>query len=306
MNEKRNCKIIQDLLPNYIENLTNEETNNYIEEHLKECTQCKMILENMQKDLKVDNMKKEKGKVKYLKKYHNKLKTLRIILLIILIIFLANTIRKMMIISSLDYKAQNYENSNNYHLTRYSYNKSGYGKSELYRLGDKQKLVTTRLEETGNTFMQIYINEPIENYNKEITDGKDYSSHIYIEKDGIKNVQLNAKVSVGEETIENQMHTHNICHLFLAAITSTVKSKNYDGKPCYLVSNYKTLSMLSSEEVYIDKETGLVRGRILVLDGIDTTVHYTIEQEYEFDTVTELDFVEPNRNDYEEIFELPK
>ena len=106
MKEKRNCKIIQDLLPNYIENLTNEETNSYVEEHLKECTQCKIILENMQKDLKVDNMEKEKGKVKYLKKYQNKLKTLRIILLIILIIFLANTIRKMIIISSLDYKAQ--------------------------------------------------------------------------------------------------------------------------------------------------------------------------------------------------------
>ena len=37
MKEKRDCKIIQDLLPNYIEKLTNEETNNFIEEHLKEC-----------------------------------------------------------------------------------------------------------------------------------------------------------------------------------------------------------------------------------------------------------------------------
>ena len=27
MKEKRDCKIVQDLLPNYIENLTNEETN---------------------------------------------------------------------------------------------------------------------------------------------------------------------------------------------------------------------------------------------------------------------------------------
>ena len=37
MKEKRDCKIVQDLLPNYIENLTNEETNHFIEEHLKEC-----------------------------------------------------------------------------------------------------------------------------------------------------------------------------------------------------------------------------------------------------------------------------
>ena len=37
MKEKKDCKIVQDLLPNYIEKLTNEETNNYIEDHLKEC-----------------------------------------------------------------------------------------------------------------------------------------------------------------------------------------------------------------------------------------------------------------------------
>ena len=35
MKEINECKIVQDLLPNYIENLTNEETNKYIEEHLK-------------------------------------------------------------------------------------------------------------------------------------------------------------------------------------------------------------------------------------------------------------------------------
>ena len=38
MKEKRDCKIVQDLLPNYIEKLTNDETNKYVEEHLKECS----------------------------------------------------------------------------------------------------------------------------------------------------------------------------------------------------------------------------------------------------------------------------
>ena len=30
MKEKKDCKIVQDLLPNYNENLTNEETNKFI------------------------------------------------------------------------------------------------------------------------------------------------------------------------------------------------------------------------------------------------------------------------------------
>ena len=43
MKEKKDCKIVQDLLPNYIENLTNEETNKFIDEHLKECNECQKI-----------------------------------------------------------------------------------------------------------------------------------------------------------------------------------------------------------------------------------------------------------------------
>ena len=52
MKNEKNCKIIQDLLPNYIENLTNEETNIFIEEHLNTCSNCKNILENMQNEIK--------------------------------------------------------------------------------------------------------------------------------------------------------------------------------------------------------------------------------------------------------------
>ena len=50
MNEKE-CKLVQDLLPNYIEKLTSEESNKIIEEHLKECPECRKILENMQNDI---------------------------------------------------------------------------------------------------------------------------------------------------------------------------------------------------------------------------------------------------------------
>ena len=35
MNQKKDCKIILDLLPNYVEKVTSKETNSYIEEHLK-------------------------------------------------------------------------------------------------------------------------------------------------------------------------------------------------------------------------------------------------------------------------------
>ena len=43
MKEQKICNIVQDLLPNYIENLTNEETNKFIDENLKECSECNQL-----------------------------------------------------------------------------------------------------------------------------------------------------------------------------------------------------------------------------------------------------------------------
>ena len=48
---KKDCNIVQDLLPNYIERLTNEETNKFIEEHLKTCEDCKKIYDDMKESL---------------------------------------------------------------------------------------------------------------------------------------------------------------------------------------------------------------------------------------------------------------
>ena len=48
MNNKIDCRIIQDLLPSYIDGLTSEYTNQVIEEHVEECEPCKEMLQRMQ------------------------------------------------------------------------------------------------------------------------------------------------------------------------------------------------------------------------------------------------------------------
>ena len=86
MKEKNDCKIVQDLLPNYIDKLTSKETNAYIEEHINGCKECKKILDAMQKDIQLQEKKLEKKKVKYIKKYNHKLRILKITLLSIILI----------------------------------------------------------------------------------------------------------------------------------------------------------------------------------------------------------------------------
>lgn len=49
------CNIIRDLLPLYIEGLTSEESNKFIEEHVKECKDCSKLLEEMKEDTIADS-----------------------------------------------------------------------------------------------------------------------------------------------------------------------------------------------------------------------------------------------------------
>lgn len=51
MNDKISCSIVQDLLPNYIEKLTSNETNHIIEQHLAICEDCKKANEQMNSEI---------------------------------------------------------------------------------------------------------------------------------------------------------------------------------------------------------------------------------------------------------------
>lgn len=51
MKNQLTCGIVQDLLPNYIEKLTGEETNHAVEEHLAICEDCKEAYEQMAEDM---------------------------------------------------------------------------------------------------------------------------------------------------------------------------------------------------------------------------------------------------------------
>ena len=148
MEEKRNCKIVQDLLPNYIEKLTNEETNNFIDEHLKECEECQKIYENMKKDFEVNSAKRDDREVKYIKKYSKKLKILKTILLIIVLIYALIIGRRMFIMLSLSEKSKENIKNDNYYAKIYSYYGNGLSIKESYNLkGNYLTTITTMVNE---------------------------------------------------------------------------------------------------------------------------------------------------------------
>ena len=50
------CKIIQDLLPTYLEKMTTDETTTFIDEHLKICPECKDLLNSMKADIEKEDL----------------------------------------------------------------------------------------------------------------------------------------------------------------------------------------------------------------------------------------------------------
>lgn len=83
---KRDCSIVQDLLPNYIENLTDEVTNEYIKEHIATCVECQEVLKSMTKEIKIEEINQGK-EIEYLKGIRRRMqKNIAIISIIVMIV----------------------------------------------------------------------------------------------------------------------------------------------------------------------------------------------------------------------------
>lgn len=288
MKEKRDCKIVQDLLPNYVEKLTDEETNKYIEEHLDECTECKKILENIQKDLEINSAKREEREIKYIKKYSNKMRVLKIILLVILAIFLITTGRKMIIIASMSKKANKYINSNNYHQASTAYDGNSLVKIDVYYKDGKRATFLKSITEFGTRKISAYNNGE--------------KTNTYFESGDKKIVQFDNTVGL-EVHMFNYFETSNIIEFIASSIMTNIKSTECNGKECYLVTNFMSSSILTGidEGTYIEKETGLVvrnsGGRFTDPEtGIVTDNVHDIT--YEFDNVSDDIFIEPDISEY--------
>ena len=282
MNENKDCKIVQDLLPNYIKKLTNEETNKYIEEHLNECKECKDVLLEMQKELKISDQKRDRREVKYIKKFSNKMKILKIILLIILIIFGIHIGRNMIIISSLNNKANNYVSSSNYHKETTNFNGDNLMIIDTYYKDGKTVTFLRRVTEKEINKISVYQSGDITN--------------TYFETGDDKKAQLNQKDAFLVSNIFNYLESNNIFEILIRSVTTNIKTVNCNGKDCYLMTDYFSSDLLTSrnDSAYIDKETGLIIRMTMSGDSKDTVTDYT----YEFDTVTDDIFIEPDINEY--------
>lgn len=294
MKEKRNCRIIQDLLPTYIEKLTSQETNSYIEEHLKDCSECSKILINMKKNIKIENNKVDKTEINYFKKYNKKINFLKLIILIIIIIFLIIIGRKALILITLSEKANKNINSDNYYARLSQYEGTTIFITEIYKKEEKQMNIQTYYDSQNNEY-----------YSKLIEYSDKNTTRLYTELNNEKTMMLDQNSALLSPMKVSESYSHyseTIWKLIKNTIFSSINKVKCNGRDCYYFSRLET-DMLEFSEVssgiYIDKETGLpirtVAGTYKTNQGIFDPIR---EFYYEFDTVTDEDIREPDITQY--------
>lgn len=212
----------------------------------------------------------------------NKKKILKIFLLILLIVFIlfaVHTIRNFIIINNLQKNIETYTSKTNFIIkSKTEENGDTTVAMTYYEKDGKQKMVMDRTKDGKTTTMTMYNNgERIDTF--------------FDAPEG-KTAQINSPSSMSV-TIVNCFDTDNNWQRFVMGAIAKIKKVDYNGKEVYAVTNFVspyTLATENGEITYIEKETGL-----LVKFVQNNLVS---EKEYEFDTVTDDIFIEPDIGQY--------
>lgn len=268
MKEKRDCRVVQDLLPNYIEELTNEETNRYIEEHLKKCEECKKVSENMKNDFKLNCTKRDNREVKYIKKFNTEMKALKFILLLIVIVFTITVGRNIIILTDLSNKSQQIvdDNKQNYYIKVESYSEGNMQIIEGYYKDEKTLVNIEKYSKNSEKLTQILY--------------KNGDEKVCL----IDNGKTKTITEMGDIVLKPVSFTSDIfvVNLYTSLFTKVEKIKLNEIE-CYIVKDGNT-------EKFIDAKTGLA------IKQIDNANNRTIDYYYEFGNVDDKDIVKPDIN----------
>ncbi len=187
INQKKECKIIYDLLPNYIDNLTSNETNEYIHDHLKTCPKCSNILKDIREKFDLEKIDTS-SEIKVLKKVKRRIR-----------LYIMLTIVFMITIFSIGiYINNNYSFYRNEHgkLLVKSYNP----KITVSNL--KHVIIKAKKEKTGTKDGYIYITQILT-----INEKNKCTNMRYIE-DGYTNAKLEDLYNNFKDNDSLEIHTN--------------------------------------------------------------------------------------------------
>lgn len=228
----------------------------------------------------------EKKKMKFLK-------ILFWIIISIFVIFIVITVRKIIILSAIDSKISEYENTNNIYSKIVSYKGTNeFQLAETYIKDNISKTVLETKKEDGTSSKMIQIT--YRDRRKLYFDNGIAKEMIIYNEDNT--VELN-------NIIINYAKAYTLLEKIANSITSNIKTEEVNGKKCYVISvlcNSNVAYEKGTEEmiIYIEKDTSLPVKKVQIINEDGNKNEYTTTYEYEFNSVTNQDLEEPDSNQY--------
>lgn len=226
-----------------------------------------------------------------------------IILLVILLIFLALTFRKVLILSQLDNSVSYYENTKNNIYIKTILNSSTYSSIvEKYIKNNIDKSIIEKIDSNGNkTQIEQYMYPTERKVYQEVDGIKTLS--VYQEVASKKGAHLENDVSNSYTVIPNYAYSINFSERFLSAIFTSIKKVNVDGEDCYELSGKYSPLFLTEDNcvkttVYLEKETGLPIKLIEKINENEKIYDRITTYEIKFDYVTDENLIEPDETQY--------
>ena len=269
---KKECKIIQDLLPNYIESLTTKETNEFIDNHLVECKECKKTLDAMKKNT-VNEQKSAKKQIDYLKKYRRKMIYLKVLIafvVVFVLIFFGVRFYQLKIISKIFDHNIDYNIGNNYKLIQRD-GRTGAITEMLYKDG----ISYLKLNDKGDFW---------ENENTKYMIIEDENKYLILDKKSPP-LGLDSRISFGTYGLFNTEKKSDLLKLILTKGID-IHEEEYGDYQCYVIN-------FEGEKIWVDKETMF----IIRNDYAGQTTEYKVET----NIVMENDVKLPNLENYTKI-----
>lgn len=210
------------------------------------------------------------------------------ILVILLVIFAINTIRKVIIFNDLQEKISKYEKSEN----MYSKIDSEKSITERFIKNDIDKLII-KYKDKPMTVIQLKNGNECKNYT------------FFEETKKVTVTDVNSMDALRVAKINNTIDTNSFIDKLIKCITSKVSTETIDGKEYYVIDgklsgNQLMLQDVISTKAYIDKETGLTMKVIEITKENNNKKEYITNYEYNFDSITDDEISEPNTIGYEE------
>lgn len=270
----QNCKIVQDLLPSYIDKLTSSETNNYIEQHLRECKECQKCLLVMKKGLETEHLKDVK-QIDYLKKYKNKMRLLKLIsalVVVCLVLFTGIKVYKWQVLLKIYKHNVNYELGTNYKLTQRD-GSTGIITEKYYKNGIRLVKRSDGIIIWENSKEKYFIDE-----NKK--------AYIELQKDEPPVLDFDTTATIGVSQILNETISKSELLLLTLKNTIDIHVEEYGKHKCIVL-------LLNNEKIWIDKESLF----ILRDDFEGKSNEFSIET----NTVTDNELVKPNIENFKKL-----